>query len=252
MVKKERVFGGSNPFEVNVPRQKFTVLNRTVKGTKPTNIVKSRTKAISDRKQTLLAELQGIYKSNEFVDSRIGEGTRKKKEEEKKSQEDKDFERYKVVRTKELLGGRKGSKSRFALADEDELTHMGQSLGSASYTGNDEEDDEHDDHDHDEGGELGSLDADKLNARDAKRQALLADRTPEERAKMTHREIMSDVMRKSKLLKAERQASNSELAAFADELDANFQDISKLLEAGGDYKTDVCCIFTTHHTHVIY
>eukprot|EP00033_Pygsuia_biforma_P002429 GCRY01002693.1.p2 GENE.GCRY01002693.1~~GCRY01002693.1.p2 ORF type:complete len:255 (-),score=57.03 GCRY01002693.1:217-981(-) len=107
-----------NPFELKVQRKKHDVFGRNVKGTKQ-NVGQARDQSIKERKNTLLVEYKQRDKANTFVDRRFGEG------DQSLSLEDKMLMRFQKERQKVIAKG-----SRFNLEDEDELTHLGQSLGA--------------------------------------------------------------------------------------------------------------------------
>lgn len=249
MVKAHtRVFGKSGAFDAPKPRTKFTVYNRQVKGAKQVDLTKARTKAINKRKQSLLRELNADNKVNSFVDERIGEREKDQPVSATNLQDEKFLRRFQVERAKQLM---KARKSTFSLEDEDELTHLGQSIGSVS--GRDDQDEyEHQGFSDDEDGKIdaqqvrfahfggGELEQEKPQEFRAgmpisKFMELTRDPTPEERAKMSKKEIMESLIQKSKLYKLDRQIRNQELQAMATELDRNFQDVFQLLE----FKTDM-------------
>ncbi|KAK5578470.1 hypothetical protein RB653_008141 [Dictyostelium firmibasis] len=107
-----------NPFDRKVNKTKHVVLNRQVKGASG-NLGQSRYNAIEKRKKTLLVEMNQMNKSNKFVDARIGENDTSMSEEDKMLAR---FQREKL-RNKNLYNLNDN--------DQEELTHMGQSIGNS-------------------------------------------------------------------------------------------------------------------------
>ncbi len=232
-------FSKPNPFESNTPKQKFKILNRTIPGTKAVNNAKSQSKAVSKRKKSLLVDLNNINKDNSFVDHRFGEN---RKTGEGLTSDDKYLERFQRERLRQLRQYKK--KHSFSVEDSgDQLTHMGQSLGSVisnlpgAGAGKDEGSDFEDDGkvSYDEvqvshfGG--GKFEEDKKKIVD-KAIALTQypDPTPEQRAKMSKHEIMIDLLRKAKFFKMQKQASATEQNEMAENIDAVYQQIRGLMQ----------------------
>lgn len=260
-------FGKPNPFEQNAPKQKFTVLNRQVKGAKPINVGKAMSKALSQRKSTLLNEYKNENKTNSFIDLRLTE----RRKFRGMSDEDREIERLKLERKRQLRG-RKGSKSAFNLGDDeggdnDVLTHDGEALGVSSAAesrvdGLGDDDDQEDEFDGVRaGGQMSYRERQeeeiekarqahgfmkgvgenvnehvrRIEMTDQRLNAMTAEKSAEERKKMSQKEIMDDVIKKSKLFKAAKQAKHAEMESFLEELDSNFGDLQQYLE----FKTEV-------------
>ncbi|KAJ4444174.1 hypothetical protein ANN_05964 [Periplaneta americana] len=105
-----------NPFEVHVNRQKYEVLGRKKKNDIGLPGV-ARAKAITKRKKTLLQEYRIKDKSNKFLDRRIGEKN------SAMTAEDRIMARFTAERMKVH-----NKKTIFNLADDEILTHRGQTL----------------------------------------------------------------------------------------------------------------------------
>ncbi|KYQ94018.1 U3 snoRNP protein [Tieghemostelium lacteum] len=105
-----------NPFDRKINRIKHEVLGKKVKGQEG-NIGQSRFNAIEKRKNTLLVEMKHSKKDNKFVDSRIGENDSSMTEDDKLLQR---FQREKIR-----------NKNLYNLDDDndEQLTHLGQSIG---------------------------------------------------------------------------------------------------------------------------
>jgi len=193
----------TNPFEIKFTKQKHDIMGRKIKGIqgKPGQ---ARSKAEQTRKKTLLVEYEKRNKNNSFVDRRFGEN------DPTLSLEDKMMERF--IKEKQ----RKSNHGDFNLEDE-QLTHLGQALGD--HLGDDivHSDDEsdngqidqltvHQDH-------FGGFNEDEENTGEKKSKA----------------EIMKEVIAKSKFYKYERQKEKEENEEIKNEVDAEIDDIRKLV-----------------------
>ena len=121
-----------NPFEIHVNRQKYEVLGRRTKNDKGLPGI-SKAKAIKKRKNTLLQEYKVRDKSNKFLDRRIGEKNRAM------TSEDRIMARFTAERMK-----MHNKKMIFNLADDEILTHRGQSLSEIEKFDDPRSDDEED------------------------------------------------------------------------------------------------------------
>ncbi|KAJ3182417.1 nucleolar complex protein 14 [Geranomyces variabilis] len=207
----------NNPFEVKVNRQKHDVLGRKVKGStgKP-GLVRKRGE--ENRKRTLAVEMDRKNKDSAFVDRRFGEN------DASMSMEDKMLERFMKEKSKRSDRG-----NAFNLEDDDddgmmELTHMGQSLNAFDDAGL-----KRVPGDEDEGSDSGQIDKDTVKythfggfSEDEGED----DGTGKRKSK---NEVMKEVIAKSKLHKRERQMLKEKDEDLADELDAQLDDIRKLL-----------------------
>ena len=187
---------GGNPFELlKNKRQKHRVLNKRTRGSER-NVALARSAAYKKRKQTLLQEYKASTKANVFADKRFGESGKTLL-----TEEDKLLERFKRARSK---------KSIYDLSDvggaSTEQFGFGRSLGKSSGNGSKgsgaekgigfeegrEESDEEEDG-------LGKLNAMELM------EKLKGYGVGENHANKSRKEIMEEVIAKSKLFKAERQ-----------------------------------------------
>ncbi|KAJ3312530.1 NADH:ubiquinone oxidoreductase [Blyttiomyces sp. JEL0837] len=197
----------SNPFEMQFTRQKHQVLGRKVKGAvgKP---MAQRKKAEEARRRTIAGELRRGNKESTFVDRRFGEG------DAGVSFEDKMLERF----MKEKAKGADRGSSLFNLEEED-LTHMGQSLSGM-------------DDFEDAGLELVDSDDDGMIDKDTVRRTHFGgfgDEPDDPNRKKSKNEIMQEVIAKSKFHKLERQKLNEEVQTLAEEVDAELDSIRMLL-----------------------
>eukprot|EP00045_Choanoeca_perplexa_P011048 m.115468 g.115468 ORF g.115468 m.115468 type:complete len:850 (-) comp15494_c0_seq2:526-3075(-) len=209
-----------NRFELREQRQKHTVLGQKVKG-KGGNRVQARDAAIKTREQTLLPEYRSRRKDGSFLDKRFGEY------DTTMSVEDKMLARFAKEQRK------KHSRSAlFNLDDDDDeaeevlLTHNDKPLTEAmdDYIGSDDEVDER--------AKGTSMSADMV----AKYHFGGGDPDYEgdPNRKKSHKEIMAEVITKSKMHKRARQVQHEEAMELTDKLDAQMDDVMGLLLAESD------------------
>ncbi|HYE72086.1 MAG TPA: hypothetical protein VEF04_02095, partial [Blastocatellia bacterium] len=204
----------TNPFdERSNHRARHPALNRKVKGAKR-NVAQARSKAQEKRETDLLAKFARRNRASEVVDKRFGED----KGGDKLSNEEKMLRRFQAVRMK------KTRSSKFRLGDDDAgsedededdngLTHQGKSLKEVL----DEDADLVEEEDDDE-------DVEALVER-LKRGETLNALSEEPKKHLTKREAMLDVVRKSKILKMERQREKEEDEDERDRVDALMKDV---------------------------
>ncbi|KAK9802968.1 hypothetical protein WJX73_000915 [Symbiochloris irregularis] len=219
---------GSNPFEQIFQHKKFDVLGKRSKG-QSRKLVKSRTDAVDKRNKSLLVEYKHLRKSNAFLDSRFGE------DDPSLSVEDCALARFQKERMKEDRG------AKFQLADEGDnhtLTHLGQSLGAATAA-------DRGDAAWDAGFEDGpneDLPAELVEqfhfgGFERKQGDTGTDQSPDRRSK---KEVMEEVMAKSKAFKAAKQKQREDDFDETDALDSTFTSLmqggmlSGIIKAKGD------------------
>ncbi|XP_071982274.1 nucleolar protein 14 [Engystomops pustulosus] len=214
-VAKARSEVRNNPFEVKINKQKFTVLGRKTKHDVGLPGV-SKSKALRKRKETLLKEYQKRGKSNVFVDKRFGEYDSKLTSEEKM------MKRFALERQKHV-----DKKSLYNLNEEEELTHYGQSLASLEKM-NDPVDS---DSDTDERGALSAeLTAAHFGGGGLLRKKAASEQTEEEPEKAKSRkELIEELIAKSKLEKRERQNQKEKTHELTEKLDNDWKAIQGLL-----------------------
>ncbi|XP_065556915.1 nucleolar protein 14-like [Artemia franciscana] len=199
---KEKV--STNPFEVKINRKKFDILGRKLKEEKGLPGV-ARQKAVKKRQETLLPMLKDRYKTNKFIDKRLGEG------DTSMTLEDKMMARFAAERAKTS-----SKKALFSLEDVDEdtiLTHRGQSLAELERY----DDPRSDEDDEENSGRLGSSITESHFG-----GGLLSKKeggpTPIE-------QLIAD----SKKRKDERQKLREETEELTEQLDSDFKSIAELL-----------------------
>ncbi|NXB69484.1 NOP14 protein, partial [Donacobius atricapilla] len=206
----------SNPFEVKVNRQKFDILGRKTKNDVGLPGV-SRSKAIKKRNQTLLKEYKERDKTNVFKDKRFGEYNTKITPEEKM------IRRFALERQQNY-----GKKSIYNLNEDEELTHYGQSLAEIEKL-NDIVDSDSDTE------ERGALSAELTAAHFGGGGGLLRKKVSseqqdeEEEKPKSRKELLEELIAKSKQEKQERQTRRESALELTEKLDKDWKEIQTLL-----------------------
>ncbi|NXU55317.1 NOP14 protein, partial [Turnix velox] len=206
----------SNPFEVKVNRQKFNILGRKTKNDVGLPGV-SRSKAIKKRTQTLLKEYKEKDKANVFNDRRFGEYNTKISPEEKM------MRRFTLERQQNY-----GKKSIYNLNEDEELTHYGQSLADIEKL-NDIVDSDSDTE------ERGTLSAELTAAHfggggGLLRKKVSSGQEDEEKEKpKSRKELIEEMIAKSKLEKHERQTRRESALELTEKLDNDWKEIQTLI-----------------------
>jgi nucleolar protein 14 len=192
-----------NPFEVRpVTHTKHDVLNRRVKGANR-NVAKARSDAVQKRSRTLLKEWKDDRKANSFNDRRIGEG-------------DPSLPLEEVVWARARKEStRRSRSSAFALGDSDDdvplLTHKGKTLGEdVAYDSVEER----------------SSDGEGGYGKDA--TSLLHFGGPGA-DKKSRKDLLDEVIAKSKQHKAEKSRQKETQEETREELDQEFGDLMGVL-----------------------
>ncbi|XP_005148574.2 nucleolar protein 14 [Melopsittacus undulatus] len=215
-VKSAMAMVKSNPFEVKVNRQKFNILGRKTKNDVGLPGV-SRSKAIKKRTQTLLKEYKEREKTNVFKDKRFGEYNTKISPEEKM------IRRFTLERQQNY-----GKKSIYNLNEDEELTHYGQSLAEIEKL-NDIVDSDSDTE------ERGTLSAELTSAHFGGGGGLLRKKAPsgqqdeEEEKPKSRKELIEEMIAKSKQEKQERQTRRESALELTEKLDKDWKEIQTLI-----------------------
>lgn len=214
-VVKARSEVRDNPFEVKVNKQKFNVLGRKSKHDVGLPGV-SKSKALKKRKETLLKEYQQRGKSRMFMDKRFGEY------DTKLTPEDKMMKRFAMERQRNV-----DKKNVYNLNEEEELTHYGQSLALLEKL-NDPVDS---DSDTDEQGALSAaLTASHFGGGGLLRRRGPSEQKEEEQEKpKTRKELIEELIAKSKSEKRERQSQREKAMVLTEKLDSDWKAIQTLL-----------------------
>ncbi|NWJ09414.1 NOP14 protein, partial [Crypturellus undulatus] len=206
----------SNPFEVKVNKQKFNILGRKTKNDVGLPGV-SRSKAIKKRTQTLLKEYKEKEKSNVFKDKRFGEYNTKLSPEEKM------IKRFTLERQQNF-----GKNNIYNLNEDEELTHYGQSLAEIEKL-NDIVDS---DSDAEEGGTLSAeLTAAHFGGGGGLlRKKVSSEQEAEEEEKpKSRKELIEELIAKSKQEKQERQTQRESALELTEKLDNDWKEIQSLM-----------------------
>uniref|UniRef100_A0A8C3CVQ0 NOP14 nucleolar protein n=1 Tax=Cairina moschata TaxID=8855 RepID=A0A8C3CVQ0_CAIMO len=206
----------SNPFEVKVNRQKFDILGRKTKNDVGLPGV-SRSKAIKKRTQTLLKEYKEKEKTNVFKDKRFGEYNTKISPEEKM------IRRFTLERQKNY-----GKKNIYNLNEDEELTHYGQSLAEIEKL-NDIVDSDSDTE------ERGTLSAELTAAHFGggggllRKKASSGQEDEEEEKPKSRKELIEELIAKSKQEKQVRQSQRESALELTEKLDNDWKEIQTLM-----------------------
>ncbi|NWT22262.1 NOP14 protein, partial [Cardinalis cardinalis] len=206
----------SNPFEVKVNKQKFDILGRKTKNDVGLPGV-SRSKAIKKRNQTLLKEYKEREKTNVFKDKRFGEYNTKITPEEKM------IRRFTLERQQNY-----GKKNIYNLNEDEELTHYGQSLAEIEKL-NDIVDSDSDTE------ERGTLSAELTAAHFGGGGGLLRKKVSseqqdeEEEKPKSRKELIEEMIAKSKQEKQERQTRRESALELTEKLDKDWKEIQTLI-----------------------
>ncbi|KAF1651935.1 Nucleolar protein 14, partial [Eudyptes chrysocome] len=206
----------SNPFEVKVNRQKFNILGRKTKNDVGLPGV-SRSKAIKKRTQTLLKEYKEREKTNVFKDKRFGEYN------SKISPEEKMIRRFTLERQQNY-----GKKNIYNLNEDEELTHYGQSLAEIEKL-NDIIDSDSDTE------ERGTLSAELTAAHFGggggllRKKASSGQQDEEEEKPKSRKELIEEMIAKSKQEKQERQTRRESALELTEKLDNDWKEIQTLI-----------------------
>ncbi len=229
-----------NPFDrkQNASTHRHHVLNRKVRG-ESRNVAVSRSKADTRRKSTLLKQFQDRSNVNVFQDKRLGAY------DADMSYEDKMLARFTQVRKRMT----KITNRKFQLNDDEEedegefLTHKGtelmkddyDSLNNVTYSPFNDSDDDGDQHllrsgsqQHRNDNELGREVVEQLHFGGGMNNSTTQD-GDKPAALRTHKEIMQEVIAKSKFFKAEKQKNKAVQEDTTDKLDEDFKSIQNLL-----------------------
>ncbi|XP_020847825.1 nucleolar protein 14 [Phascolarctos cinereus] len=212
--RKAKPPANPNPFEVKINRQKFQILGRKTRHDVGLPGI-SRAKAIKKRTQTLLKEYKERDKSNVFTDKRFGEYNTKISPEEKM------MKRFALERQRN-----NEKKSIYNLNEDEELTHYGQSLADIEKF-NDIVDS---DSDTEERGMLSAeLTASHFGGGGGLLRKKASEPGEEEEKPKSRKELIEELIAKSKQEKRERQTQRENALELTEKLDSDWKEIQFLL-----------------------
>ncbi|XP_032523302.2 nucleolar protein 14 homolog [Danaus plexippus] len=199
-----------NPFEVHINREKLKVLGKKSKHDRGLPGV-SRAKAIQKRKETLGTEMKIMHKTNAFIDRRIGERN------SQLSAEERMIARFAAERSKQH-----SKKSIYNLADDEILTHRGQTLEQIEKF-----DDPRSSDDEDEEKKFGGLD-DEFVSEGHFGGGVLSKSESKDGAK-SHKDLIEQLIADSKKRKAEKQKEKEQTLDLTEKLDSEWKDLQPVV-----------------------
>ncbi|XP_026494525.2 nucleolar protein 14 [Vanessa tameamea] len=199
-----------NPFEVHINKEKLKVLGKKSKHDRGLPGV-ARAKAIQKRKETLGTEMKLINKTNTFIDRRIGEKNNQI------SAEDRMIARFAAERVKQH-----SKKSIYNLADDEILTHRGQTLEQIEKF-----DDPKSSDDEDEDKQFGGLDNDFVSEGHFG-GGVLSKAESKDGAK-SHKDLIEQLIAESKKRKAEKQKEKEQTLDLTEKLDSEWKDLQPVV-----------------------
>ncbi|XP_072933490.1 nucleolar protein 14 homolog [Epargyreus clarus] len=199
-----------NPFEVHINREKLKVLGKKSKHDRGLPGV-SRAKAVQKRKETLGTEMKLMNKTNAFIDRRIGEKNNQL------SAEDRMVARFAAERARQHT-----KKNIYNLADDEILTHRGQTLEQIEKF-----DDPRSSDDEDEGKKFGGLDNDFVSEGHFG-GGMLSKSESKDGAK-SHKDLIEQLIAESKKRKAEKQKEKEQTLDLTEKLDSEWKDLQPVV-----------------------
>ncbi|XP_045539837.1 nucleolar protein 14 homolog [Papilio machaon] len=200
-----------NPFEVHINREKLKVLGKKSKHDRGLPGV-SRAKAIQKRKETLGVEMKVMNKTNAFIDRRIGEKNAQL------SAEDRMIARFAAERAKQH-----SKKNIYNLADDEILTHRGQTLEQIEKF----DDPRSDDEDEEGGKRFGGLDDEFVS--DGHFGGGILSKTNTQDGAKSHKDLIEQLIAESKKRKAEKQKEKEQTLDLTEKLDSEWKDLQPVV-----------------------
>ncbi|KAJ2941618.1 hypothetical protein O0L34_g14675 [Tuta absoluta] len=200
-----------NPFEVHINKEKIKVLGKKSKHDRGLPGV-SRAKAIQKRKETLGTEMKLMHKTNAFIDRRIGEKNAQL------SAEDRMVARFAAERAKQH-----NRKNMYNLADDEILTHRGQTLEQIEKFDDPRSDDDEDD---DGRKGFGGLDDDFVS--EGHFGGGMLSKAENDGAK-SHKDLIEQLIAESKKRKAEKQKEKEQTLDLTEKLDSEWKDLQPVV-----------------------
>ncbi|XP_023944280.2 nucleolar protein 14 homolog [Bicyclus anynana] len=199
-----------NPFEVHINKEKLKVLGKKSKHDRGLPGV-SRARAVQKRKETLGTEMKIMNKTNTFIDRRIGEKNNQL------STEDRMVARFAAERAKQH-----NKKSIYNLADDEILTHRGQTLEQIEKF-----DDPRSSDDEDEERRFGGL-GDEFVSEGHFGGGVLSKSDSKDGAK-SHKDLIEQLIAESKKRKVEKQKEKEQTLDLTEKLDSEWKDLQPVV-----------------------
>lgn len=209
---------GVNPFESKTRnRTRFQVLNRQ----KQTSNIRTSKNVITKRQKILLDSLKNSNKDNKFIDKRIDNKNKIK------SNADIQLERYKAEKIRKIKKSTKLSKFNLQDDDDDILTHEGKILDTNDIKKYEINNNNDSDNDYDD---IGRIETDEIKQTHFGGGILDKDKsTIKMKHPMTHKEILANIIQKSKLRKLEKHELTKKMEIMNENIETSFKDIKDLL-----------------------
>lgn len=204
-----------NPFESIWSRRKFNILGKKRKDEERHRVGLSRSLSVQKRQRTLLKEYEQSTKSSVFVDKRIGEQNEGLEEFHKA-----------ILRSQRVRKLNLNKKSKFNLSDGEEddfdIEDNANFLGRDDYEDNERfnEDDAHQSFGSEK--ELDNMGQFDLRAEDDPEL-----RSIQENRQKSKKEVMEDIISKSKFFKAQKAKDKEENEHFIEQLDKDFMSLAQ-------------------------
>ena len=236
--KRTKATVAPSPFDTIRAKAHHPVLNAPARGTTKQQLAANQ-QAINKRKQSLLNEIKARDRQNEFADRRIGEETADGTDgagHGATAVRDVMAERFAKERMRQRRGAR-GFQLDEDATEQEQLTHEGQALSTVHFPTMPHSDDEAD------GRQAGRIDADDVHALHfgggtdpySLRAAIGRGEVGGVRSK---KEVMDEVILKSKMYRAERQQETQAQADRIQSLDTDFSSIRSILAYKADKRDD--------------
>ena len=227
--KRTKASMAPSPFDTIRAKAHHPVLNASTRGTTKQQLIANQ-QAINKRKQSLLSELKARDRHNEFADRRIGQHAAEGFDGAVDSSavgRDVMAERFAKERMRQRRGAR-GFQLDEPAEDAEQLTHEGQALSTVHFPTLPHSDDEADDR------QAGRIDADDVHAlhfgggTDPYSLRAAMGR-PEAGGVRSKKEVMDEIILKSKVYKAEKAHETQVQADRVQSLDTDFSSIRSML-----------------------
>ncbi|XP_075522214.1 uncharacterized protein LOC142555294 isoform X1 [Primulina tabacum] len=204
-----------NPFESIWSRRKFNILGKKRKDEERRRVGLSRSLSVQKRQKTLLKEYEQSTKSSVFVDKRIGEQNEGLEEFHKA-----------ILRSQRVRKLNVNKKSKFNLSDGEEDGFDIED--NANFLGRDDYEDEEPFNEDDARQSFGSeKELDNMGQFDPRAEDDPESRSIQENRQKSKKEVMEDIISKSKFFKAQKAKDKEENEEFIEQLDKDFMSLAQ-------------------------
>ncbi|XP_073055033.1 uncharacterized protein [Primulina eburnea] len=204
-----------NPFESIWSRRKFNILGKKRKDEERRRVGLSRSLSVQKRQKTLLKEYEQSTKSSVFVDKRIGEQNEGLEEFHKA-----------ILRSQRVRKLSVNKKSKFNLSDGEEDDFDIED--NANFLGRDDYEDGEPFNEDDARQSFGSeKELDNMGQFDPRAEDDPELRSIQENKQKSKKEVMEDIISKSKFFKAQKAKDKEENEEFIEQLDKDFMSLAQ-------------------------